>query len=134
MSSENTQPKTDLGAIVKSTRTSLGYNVHSEVGFYGKIAEVWQLAAGLVTHQPTISTFKEYSILKESADLNDGQQLRFDASGKYEGVSVSSAVSQSLSARFRAGMLEYTQQLKKAKKASRVEAPESALKKVREYK
>ena len=131
MSSVNIQSRTDLGAIVKSTRTSVGYTVHSEVGIYGKIAEFWQLATGLVTHKPTVSTYKEYVVLKEAAALTDGQQLRFDASGKYDGMGVNSAVTQPLSARFRAGMSEYLQQLKKA---SRTEALESALKKVREYK
>ena len=126
----NVQPRTDLSAIVQSTRTSLGYAVHSEVGLYGKIAEAWQLATGLVTHKPAVSTYKEYVVLKEAAALADGQQLRFDESGNYDGVSVSSAVAQQLSERFRAGMSEYLQQLKKV---SRAVALESAIRKVREY-
>ena len=130
MSSVNIQPRTDLSGIVRSNRTSLRYAVHPEVGLYGKIAEVWQLAAGLVTHKPSISTYKEYAVLREATALTDGQQLRFDASGNYEGMSVGSAVAQQLSERFRAGMSEYLQQLNKA---SRAEALESAIKKVREH-
>ena len=102
------QPATNLGDIVRATRTSLNYRVYRGVGKLGKFVKIGQKMIGA----KTVSDFNENQILNVASREVNGPQIPIEAADiKYDGTLIYAPVAELLQIKFCSGMNIY---LKKA--------------------